>query len=158
MQTISVDTIVLNAKIATMQRLGSFIEAMAIAQGRIVAIGSAQDIRNFAPGAQSIDCEGHTVLPGFIDSHCHPDMHGARLGRWVDLGELEQSKDVLLIRIASDCAGTPAGHWFVGFGYDDIAMGGGANPAGMRRTRQRAVAPYFFIAAMAISVWSTRRQ
>ena len=124
MKTLSIDTVVLNGKIATMERPGAFVEAMAIAQGRVVAVGSAPDIRSFAPSATVVDCGGRTVLPGFIDSHCHPDMHGARLGRWVDLGDLEQSKSALLSRIKKDCDGKSAGEWFVGFGYDDIEMGG----------------------------------
>lgn len=124
MQTLPIETIVLNARIATMAAPGAFAEAMAVSGGRVVAVGSARDIRDFAPGAQVVDCGGRTVLPGFIDSHCHPDMHGARLGRWVDLGALEQDRGALLRRIARDCASKPAGQWFVGFGYDDIAMGG----------------------------------
>lgn len=124
MLTAPVETIVINGKIATMQGAGHFAEAMAIAQGRVVALGSTQEIRAFAPAAQVVDCGGRTVLPGLIDSHCHPDMHGARLGRWVDIGEMNPTKDQLLRCIAQDVSGKPASHWFVGFGYDDIAMGG----------------------------------
>ncbi|QGX98772.1 amidohydrolase [Roseovarius faecimaris] len=124
MQGARVETIVVNGRIATMAGPGRFAEAMAVAQGRIVAVGSTMEIRAFAPSAQVVDCEGRTVIPGLIDSHCHPDMHGARLGRWVDIGELTPTRAELLRRIAQDTEGQPATHWFVGFGYDDIAMGG----------------------------------
>ncbi|MBY8976733.1 amidohydrolase [Rhodobacteraceae bacterium NNCM2] len=124
MQTQSADTIVINGKISTMDRSSGSCEAMALSAGRIVAIGSTSEIRDFAPRARVIDCGGRRVLPGLIDSHCHPDMHGARLGRWVDLSEVEQNKDALLRRIRSDLDGAPKGQWFVGFGFDDIAMGG----------------------------------
>ena len=124
MQHETVDTTVVNGRIANMDRKGRVVEAMAIDAGRIVAIGSTADIRDFAPHARGIDCGGRRVLPGLIDSHCHPDMHGVRLGRWVDLLELEQDKNALLRRIRFDLDGAPTGQWFVGFGYDDIAIGG----------------------------------
>ncbi|RKF16074.1 amidohydrolase [Roseovarius spongiae] len=124
MQSQTADTIVLNAKIATMDRKAGFCEAMALASGRVTAIGTTREIRDFAPRAQVIDCGGRTVLPGLIDSHCHPDMHGARLGRWLDMAEIKQNKDALLRRIAQDVKAKPPGEWFVGFGFDDIAMGG----------------------------------
>jgi len=124
MQIQQIETVVINGKIATMQAPGQFAQAMAIAQGRIVAMGTTDEIRAFAPAARVIDCGGRTVIPGFIDSHCHPDMHGARLGRWVDLGEEEFTRDTLLTRIARDIGNQPAEKWFVGFGYDDTRMGG----------------------------------
>ena len=58
MQTVPVDTFVLNARIATTERPRAFAGAMAVSQGRIVVVGSAEDIRNFAPGAHVIDCGG----------------------------------------------------------------------------------------------------
>ncbi len=39
--------------------------------GRILSV-SSEDLRGInAPGAEVIDCCGGTVLPGFIDAHCH---------------------------------------------------------------------------------------
>lgn len=71
-----------------------------------------------------IACGARTVIPGFIDSHCHPDMHGARLGRWVDLGQKGYDRAGILKRISDDLTGKPASEWFVGFGFDDTTMGG----------------------------------
>ncbi|QYX55979.1 amidohydrolase [Roseovarius sp. SCSIO 43702] len=124
MQSERVDTIVVDAKIATMRREGEFAEAMALSRGRIVATGATADIRAFAPDADVIACGGRTVIPGLIDSHCHPDMHGARLGRWIDLGELRPDREGLLSLIRRDLRGKPAREWFVGFGFDDTRMGG----------------------------------
>ncbi|WP_137389469.1 amidohydrolase [Rhodoligotrophos defluvii] len=119
-----IDRLVINGKIATMEREGAFVEAFAIHDGCIVARGTTQEIRALAPKAEVIDCGGRTVLPGFIDSHCHPDMHGARLGRWTDLSTGFSSKAEVLDFVRRATEGKPAGHWFVGFRYDDLRLGG----------------------------------
>lgn len=124
METRDIGTIVINGKIATMRRPDDFVEAFAIRDGRIVALGTTSDIRELAPHAGVIDCQGRTVIPGIIDSHCHPDMYGARLGRWTDLSTGPDTKDALLELVAKKVDGTPATAWFVGFGYDDLRLGG----------------------------------
>src|SRR6056297_4238727 len=113
-----VDRIVINGRIATMRAPGEFIEAMAVSRGWIVATGNSADIRALAPHARVIDCMGRTVLPGFIDSHCHPDLHGARLGRWNDLSKGPDTLPELLGLIERKTENTPHDTWFVGFGYD----------------------------------------
>jgi len=124
MESQRVDTVVINGKISTMRNPCDVVEAMAIANGTIVALGSTDDIRALAPHARVIDCRNRRVLPGFIDSHCHPDMHGARLGSWVDLSTGPFTRDELLRLIARRLEGADEGRWFVGFGYDDLRLGG----------------------------------
>lgn len=124
MELLPIETVVLNGRIATMRRRGEFFEAMAIAGGRVVALGTTAEIRAMAPAARVVDAGGRLVLPGFIDSHCHPDMHGARLGSWVELAKGPGSIDALLGEIARTLADAPADRWYVGFGYDDLRMGG----------------------------------
>ncbi|UXX84741.1 amidohydrolase [Roseovarius pelagicus] len=124
MQTQSIDYIVIDGRIATMTAPGDFVESIAISAGRIVATGSTADIRALAPNAQVIDCGGRCVIPGFIDSHCHPDMHGARYGRWSDLSEGPHDMDGLMTLIRQKTKDRPQDDWFVGFGYDDLRMGG----------------------------------
>ncbi|MCZ4352025.1 amidohydrolase [Roseovarius aestuarii] len=119
-----IDTIIVDGKIASMQTPGDFVAAMAIADGRIVATGSSAEIRDLAPSATVIDARGRLVLPGFIDSHCHPDRYGAQLGRWTYLGDGPDSIDALLDLVRRKTEGTPQDQWFVGFGYDDHRLGG----------------------------------
>ncbi|MDY6834723.1 MAG: amidohydrolase [Chloroflexota bacterium] len=46
---------------------------MAISGNRVLSIGEADDICLFqSPSTTLIDCEQRTVVPGFIDAHCHP--------------------------------------------------------------------------------------
>jgi predicted amidohydrolase YtcJ len=68
----SPDTVLINGKIVTVDERFPTREALAIRDGRIVALGTTADIRKLA-GAKSkvIDLKGHTVIPGLIDSHMH---------------------------------------------------------------------------------------
>jgi predicted amidohydrolase YtcJ len=66
------DTILLNGKIITVDAKGSTREALAIREGRIIALGSSAEMRKLAgPGSRVIDLQGRTVVPGLIDSHLH---------------------------------------------------------------------------------------
>ena len=66
------ETILHNAKIAT-NSTPSFVEALAIADGRIVATGDDRDIfRMRGQATRVIDAKGRTVIPGLNDSHIHP--------------------------------------------------------------------------------------
>lgn len=50
----------------------SYVEALAVRDGKIVAAGSQSEARKAAgPGARTVDLKGGVLLPGFIDSHSH---------------------------------------------------------------------------------------
>ena len=73
------DTILYNGKIVTVDNheinadVGTIAEAVAIQDGKIVAVGSNAEIRRMAGGStQSRDLKGRTVLPGFAATHDHP--------------------------------------------------------------------------------------
>ncbi len=67
--------------ILTMDPSNPAAEAMAVQDGRILAIGSLADVKR-AAGAdyEYHDLENRTVTPGFIESHDHMILHGATLG------------------------------------------------------------------------------
>lgn len=66
------DTILINGKILTIDQQFSTHEALAIRDGRILAVGRNADVRELAgAGARVIDLQGRTVIPGLIDSHLH---------------------------------------------------------------------------------------
>jgi|KBSMisStandDraft_5_1062788.scaffolds.fasta_scaffold19596_5 predicted amidohydrolase YtcJ len=66
------DTILVNGKILTVDQQFSTREALAIRDGRIVALDTTANIRKLA-GRQTrvVDVQGRTVIPGLIDSHLH---------------------------------------------------------------------------------------
>jgi predicted amidohydrolase YtcJ len=70
------DTILHNAKIAT-NSIPSFVDALAMTDGKITAIGNERDIfRLRGPATNVIDAKGRTVIPGLNDSHMHPIRAG----------------------------------------------------------------------------------
>jgi len=65
-----------NAKIAT-NKVPSFVEAIAISDGKVTAAGGNDEIlRLRGPATRVIDGRGRTVIPGLNDSHMHPIRGG----------------------------------------------------------------------------------
>lgn len=74
------DTILTNARILTMDPGRPRAEAVALAAGRIAALGTRAEIERLAgPATEVIDCKGATLLPGFVESHLHLVLGGAEL-------------------------------------------------------------------------------
>ncbi len=67
----AVDTIIINANIYTVNDNFDVVQSMAIKDGRIVAIGSNLEIQAKYRPEYINDAEGKTIVPGFIDAHCH---------------------------------------------------------------------------------------
>ena len=75
-------------KVVTMDGEVAIAEAVAIKYGRIIKVGSSSDVEPLIDeGTKVIDLQGRTVLPGFIDSHCHMMRTGADRMIKVDLSE-----------------------------------------------------------------------
>lgn len=71
----AVDKVLLNGHIYSVNSDGSFSEgsALAISEGKITALGNNEEIKRYADeNTEVIDCKGNTIMPGLIDSHCHP--------------------------------------------------------------------------------------
>ncbi|MGH9335917.1 MAG: amidohydrolase family protein, partial [Vicinamibacteria bacterium] len=74
------DLVLVNGRVLTMDDELARAEAFAVKNGRFVAVGSNDDVRNLvSPGTEVIDAEGMTVTPGFIDAHSHPASGGSRM-------------------------------------------------------------------------------
>lgn len=83
-EKVSVDLIITNANIYTVDEAFSKAEAMAIKDGKIVRVGTSKDISDAYTATETRNLDGQTVLPGFIDAHCHFYNLGVQLQR-VDL-------------------------------------------------------------------------
>lgn len=67
------DTILYNGKIITIDSSFSIREAVALKDGRILAVGKdAEILRHAGKATQLMDLDGKTVIPGIIDAHTHP--------------------------------------------------------------------------------------
>jgi predicted amidohydrolase YtcJ len=99
--SMSVDAIIHNAKITT-NAAPSFVEALAITDGKITAVGIEQEIfRLRGPGTEMIDGKPRTVIPRLNDSHMHPIRGGLNYNmelRWDGVPSLADAGLRLAIR------------------------------------------------------------
>jgi predicted amidohydrolase YtcJ len=112
------DLILTNGVVLTMDPRQPTAEAVAVAGDRILAVGSSADVDALAvAGTKKCDLRGSTVVPGFIDAHCHPAYSGRRHLRFIDcdLRSIREIQDAVRERAAK----TPPGEWVAGFKYDD---------------------------------------
>ena len=74
------DLIITNAKIYTVNHNFDVAESMAIANGKILAVGKSKEILKKFHSKNIQNLQGKTVLPGLIDAHCH--FTGFALDGW----------------------------------------------------------------------------
>ena len=65
------DLIVSNANIYTVDADFNKAEAFAVKDGRIIEVGSQDEIESNYKSVETLNAEGKTVVPGLIDAHCH---------------------------------------------------------------------------------------
>src|SRR6516225_852521 len=110
--------ILYNGNIWTVDETQPQAQAVAISDGRFVAVGSNEDVLRVATvGTRKLDLGLKTVLPGFNDAHSHPVEAGVEHLRKVacDKDSIEQIKALLHERAKN----TRPGEWVLGFLYDD---------------------------------------
>ncbi|MBK8429992.1 MAG: amidohydrolase [Chloroflexi bacterium] len=112
-----VDQILTNGKFYTMDGRLPFATAVAIRDGRIVAVGNDGDTADWslAPHGQRHNLNGATVTPGLVDAHCHFQWYAISLLQ-VDLYEVP-SKAEAQARVAARAAQQPHGQWVQGRGW-----------------------------------------
>ena len=70
--TVSADIIYSNGDIVTVNELQPDAEAVAVKNGKIIAVGAKDEIFKLkGHKTQLVDLQGHTLIPGFIDAHGH---------------------------------------------------------------------------------------
>ena len=113
------DFALVNGKVNTFNSSDDTAEAVAAAGGRIVRVGTTADIEKLLDReTEIIDVRGKTVLPGFVESHCHPSMAGLKICFEVDVKNAASIDDIIdLLRQKAETL--PKGKWVRGFGYDD---------------------------------------
>jgi predicted amidohydrolase YtcJ len=111
-----VDMIVHHAQIYTVDNQFSTAEAMAVQDGKIVAVGSNDDILKEYKSDSVVNAEGATIYPGFIDAHAHFVGYGQSLFA-VDL-MFVSSWDEVINRVKDFAAKHPGTSWIRGRGWD----------------------------------------
>jgi predicted amidohydrolase YtcJ len=91
--------------------------ALAVRDGRIVAVGGAKDIGPFlGPKTRRVDLAGRLVLPGFTDAHAHVESLGGSL-EVLDLVGTD-SLEAVRQRVVQSAPALPPGEWLLGRGWD----------------------------------------
>jgi predicted amidohydrolase YtcJ len=119
------DMVLLNAKIITMDSEERIIEALSVKHGRIDAVGSNSEMKEYiGPETEILDADGKTVIPGLIDSHAHFMSMGPAPMIFVDLSEEAGVRSIIDIqkRLKERASQTPKGEWVFGRGEDDTKL------------------------------------
>lgn len=108
---------------------GGFAEAIALRDGRVLAVGAAEDVAAAAvPGARRIDLGGRAVIPAFNEAHMHLLPYGLALAGVNLRAEEVRTLDEALRRIRDAAQAAPKGSWILGRGYDHAELDIGRHP------------------------------
>jgi len=129
----TLDLIIHNAKVYTLDPAQPQAEAVAIRDGRVLAVGSLAEIKALdgAARADSFDLKGATLIPGLNDAHTHLNMWAQSLQQVNLVGA--QTLAEALERVKVRAASVPAGAWIFGAGWDQNYWGGLPDRAALDR-------------------------
>jgi predicted amidohydrolase YtcJ len=113
------DLILFHGQIVTVDSHDSVAEALAVRDGKIVAIGTDREIlRLVGPRTRRLDLHGRTATPGLIDSHAHIADAGVDELYHVRLSDAATVADVVS-RVEAGIAKLRPGEWLQGAGWDE---------------------------------------
>ncbi len=117
------DTIFLGGPIVTVNANNEEVEALAVKEGKIVALGQQAEIKKNWSGSKTkvIDLNGRTLMPGFVEPHVHIVLTSMVEGLWLDLSNFTLPYDTLetiSTKLRAALKNIPPGGWLAGFGVD----------------------------------------
>lgn len=122
------DRLIANARIYTMDGEGTVAESMVVRCGRVLATGSAAEMRAVAAkNALVEDLAGKTVIPGLVDAHIHMAWTGQMLNE-VLLFDCRSIDDIVR-KIAERAKQVSPGTWIRGRGWDETLLSEGRHPS-----------------------------
>ena len=111
-----VDLIVHNANVYTVDSQFNKATAFAVNDGKFVAIGSDRKVFSRYYASKTLDVQGQSIYPGFIDGHCHFVGYGETKVRYTDLNGCQSFEEVLE-RLAKHNENNDS-DWLLGRGWD----------------------------------------
>ena len=114
-EKIEVDFISHNGTIFSMDDNYNVYEAIAIKNGKILALGKNDQILNKYSSFETIDLKGLFAYPGFIDAHCHFLTYGLQQGM-VDISSAKSFQET--IEILKKNIDKQNKNWLIGYGWD----------------------------------------
>lgn len=116
MQRQPADLVVRNAHIVCLDGRGTTAQAMAVRNGRIVALGKEHEILNAYSSRETLDAAGRTVVPGLIDAHSHLLGYALSLSRVNVVGT--SSWEEVVAEVQTFATHLPDTLWVRGRGWD----------------------------------------
>jgi predicted amidohydrolase YtcJ len=95
------------------------VSAVALKQGRVIAVGTLEEVRAADPKGREVDLEGRLVTPAFVDAHIHAVQTGLVMAG-LDLHDV-RSVDELLERVRRYADQHPSRGVVLGQGWDERA-------------------------------------
>jgi len=119
----AVDLIFFGGHIITMHEEDPLNEAVAIHYGKISSIGKKNEIMKLRTWkTKVVDLRGRTLMPGFIEAHCHP-IATAILSQVVDISGFNyNSRSEILNTIRVAVKKASPGEWILAFGWDPVLV------------------------------------
>jgi predicted amidohydrolase YtcJ len=114
-------TVFTNARVVTLDPERPTAQAVLVGGGRVLAIGTAEEIADSAPNARSVDLQGNVLFPGFIEPHAHVMGYGLAESRAAlfynrNLAPVT-SREELLEVAHEEAALRPRAEWITGRGF-----------------------------------------
>ncbi len=128
------DTIYINGEIITVNDVQPTAEAVAVKDGKILAVGSTAEVMEHQEEAtRIIDLNGKIMVPGFIDAHSHILNYAimlavANLSPPPDAGVNSIEDIIATLQEQIETPTTEALGWVLGNGYDDSLLPGNQHP------------------------------
>jgi predicted amidohydrolase YtcJ len=114
------DLVVTNAKVVTLDPASTIAQALAIREGRIVAVGANDAVQGLiGPATRRVDAGGRTVIPGLIDSHIHAVRAGLTYAtevNWIGAKTIPEAMD----RLRQAAKARPASWIIVAGGWSEL--------------------------------------
>jgi predicted amidohydrolase YtcJ len=119
--TLAAELLLINGRVLTMDVHDSVAQAVAVRDGKIVAVGTNAEVEPLAgASSQVIDLDGRTAMPGLTDGHIHLASDSSRSVESVECRDLYDpsidSVEALVTRMGQWAASTPPGQWIVARG------------------------------------------
>ena len=109
------DLLVYNAAIYTVDSSFTTAEAMAVKDGKIIAVGKTTELESKYDAKEKLDVQGKFIYPGFIDAHTHFFGYGNSL-QIADLAGTESWEAIL--EVLKKFVATHREGWLLGRGWD----------------------------------------
>ncbi len=122
-RTVEADLLLHNGTILTLDPAMPRVQSLAIAAGRVLAVGDLYSLSSLrGPRTKIIDLEGGCALPAFTDSHCHLNAYGLAMDEVDCSPRAAPTIGDIKAKIAAASRTIPPGQWVQARGYDDTQL------------------------------------